>query len=208
MKVCLAGHGAFGIKHLEAMAKIPGIDGRLGRVRTSIRARSGAAVEDSALDWDFGGEPGTARPRCGDPDHADANACRTGRAMHARGQARDDRDSHGRLARRTPSGWCGCSRKPAWSPWRDTRAASIPATSGFTSASWPANSRYCRWTCRRISSGAPTPMPSASRAVGPIICCGTTPAIPSICLPTRPGRGAAAFALQGPKHPCSASPWT
>src|SRR6267142_442119 len=25
MKVCLAGHGAFGIKHLEAMAKIPGI---------------------------------------------------------------------------------------------------------------------------------------------------------------------------------------
>jgi 2-hydroxy-4-carboxymuconate semialdehyde hemiacetal dehydrogenase len=26
MKVCLAGHGAFGIKHLEAMAKIPGID--------------------------------------------------------------------------------------------------------------------------------------------------------------------------------------
>src|ERR1700736_440968 len=26
MKGCLAGHGAFGIKHLEAMAKIPGID--------------------------------------------------------------------------------------------------------------------------------------------------------------------------------------
>jgi 2-hydroxy-4-carboxymuconate semialdehyde hemiacetal dehydrogenase len=26
MKVCLAGHGAFGIKHLEAMSKIPGIE--------------------------------------------------------------------------------------------------------------------------------------------------------------------------------------
>ena len=26
MKVCLAGHGAFGIKHLEAMANIPGIE--------------------------------------------------------------------------------------------------------------------------------------------------------------------------------------
>jgi 2-hydroxy-4-carboxymuconate semialdehyde hemiacetal dehydrogenase len=26
MRVCLAGHGAFGIKHLEAMAKIPGIE--------------------------------------------------------------------------------------------------------------------------------------------------------------------------------------
>ena len=26
MKVCLAGHGAFGIKHLEAMARIPGIE--------------------------------------------------------------------------------------------------------------------------------------------------------------------------------------
>src|SRR3979490_1137456 len=26
MKICLAGHGAFGIKHLEAMAKIPGVE--------------------------------------------------------------------------------------------------------------------------------------------------------------------------------------
>ncbi len=26
MKVCLAGQGAFGVKHLEAMAKIPGIE--------------------------------------------------------------------------------------------------------------------------------------------------------------------------------------
>ena len=26
MKVCLAGHGAFGIKHLEAMSKIPGVE--------------------------------------------------------------------------------------------------------------------------------------------------------------------------------------
>src|SRR5258706_11856236 len=26
MKVCLAGQGAFGIKHLEAMAKIPGVE--------------------------------------------------------------------------------------------------------------------------------------------------------------------------------------
>src|SRR5260370_1999486 len=26
MKVCLAGHGAFGIKHLEAMSKIPDIE--------------------------------------------------------------------------------------------------------------------------------------------------------------------------------------
>jgi 2-hydroxy-4-carboxymuconate semialdehyde hemiacetal dehydrogenase len=26
MKVCLAGHGAFGIKHLEAMSKIEGIE--------------------------------------------------------------------------------------------------------------------------------------------------------------------------------------
>ena len=26
MKVCLVGHGAFGIKHLEAMAKIPNVE--------------------------------------------------------------------------------------------------------------------------------------------------------------------------------------
>ena len=26
MKVCLAGHGAFGIKHLEAMARIPNVE--------------------------------------------------------------------------------------------------------------------------------------------------------------------------------------
>ena len=33
MKVCLAGQGAFGIKHLEAMAKIPGHPSRFpGRI--------------------------------------------------------------------------------------------------------------------------------------------------------------------------------
>ena len=49
----------------------------------------------------------------------------------------------------------------------------------------PASSPSSRWTCRRTSSAARTPMRSASRAAGRTICCGTTPRTPSTSSPTR-----------------------
>ena len=45
MKVCLAGHGAFGIKHLEAMAKIPGIE------VISLAGSNMTAAREAAQQW-------------------------------------------------------------------------------------------------------------------------------------------------------------
>lgn len=45
MKVCLAGHGAFGIKHLEAMAKIPNIE------VISLAGSSVEAAREVAQQW-------------------------------------------------------------------------------------------------------------------------------------------------------------
>jgi 2-hydroxy-4-carboxymuconate semialdehyde hemiacetal dehydrogenase len=45
MKVCLAGHGAFGIKHLEALAKIPGIE------VISLTGYNAEAAREVAQQW-------------------------------------------------------------------------------------------------------------------------------------------------------------
>ena len=45
MKVCLAGHGAFGIKHLEAMANIPGVE------VISIAGSNTEAAREVAQQW-------------------------------------------------------------------------------------------------------------------------------------------------------------
>src|SRR5258708_9789809 len=45
MKICLAGHGAFGIKHLEAMAKIPGIE------VISLAGSNGESAREVAKQW-------------------------------------------------------------------------------------------------------------------------------------------------------------
>jgi len=47
MKVCLAGHGAFGIKHLEAMARIPGIE------VVSLAGSNADAAREVAKQWDI-----------------------------------------------------------------------------------------------------------------------------------------------------------
>ena len=90
MKICVAGAaGAFGIKHLDAIAAIGGIEvvSVVGREADEIE---GFAKSRGIPHWTDGpgGEPGAAGCRGRDPDHADANARRAGRSMHARGQAR------------------------------------------------------------------------------------------------------------------------
>jgi 2-hydroxy-4-carboxymuconate semialdehyde hemiacetal dehydrogenase len=50
MKVCLAGHGAFGIKHLEAMAKIPGIE-VISLAGSSMEAAGAVAKEWKIPHW-------------------------------------------------------------------------------------------------------------------------------------------------------------
>ncbi len=52
MKVCLAGHGAFGIKHLEAMARIPGIE---------VISLAGSNLESAREPWRSSGRFRTGR---------------------------------------------------------------------------------------------------------------------------------------------------
>jgi 2-hydroxy-4-carboxymuconate semialdehyde hemiacetal dehydrogenase len=47
MRVCLVGHGAFGIKHLEAMEKIPGVE------VISIVGSNEAAARETAREWEI-----------------------------------------------------------------------------------------------------------------------------------------------------------
>ena len=68
MKVALAGAGAFGVKHLEAMAKIDGVQvvsliGRTLDATKEVAARFGIGHVTTELDE----TPRAARTRCGDP---------------------------------------------------------------------------------------------------------------------------------------------
>ena len=70
MKVCLAGQGAFGIKHLEAIQNIPGIEVvTLAGGRPAGTEGSRQEVEDPALDEESDREPEARRG--GDPRHPD-----------------------------------------------------------------------------------------------------------------------------------------
>ncbi len=203
MKVCLAGHGSVRHQASRGHGQDSGHRGDFaGGFERGVRPRSGAAVEDTPLDREFGRESGAARPRCRDLEHADANARRAGRAMHARRQARHDRNSHGRLARRFGAFGARAAGNRRHRHGRAYAPLQSQPPMDPQAQSWPANSRFCRWTCRPISSAAPTPMRSASRAVGPIICCGITPATPWILFAYQTGENASrTFALEGPKHP-------
>ena len=101
MKICMAGQGAFGIKHLDAIKNIPGIE-VVTLAGGSPDSTKEVAEKYGIPHWttDLDGMPGAARRRSRDPDHAHADARAAGRAMHARRQARDDRNPHRRQSRR------------------------------------------------------------------------------------------------------------
>ncbi len=85
MKVILAGAGAFGVKHLEAIAKIDGIE------VVSLVGREAASTREVAqkfgighVSTESGREPGAAGCRGGAARNADAAARRTGGAVPAK----------------------------------------------------------------------------------------------------------------------------
>jgi 2-hydroxy-4-carboxymuconate semialdehyde hemiacetal dehydrogenase len=117
MKVCLAGHGAFGIKHLEAMAQIPGVE-VISLVGSSAEAAREVAEQWKIPHWTADLAEGLAQPGL------EAVILTTPTQMHA---AQGEQ----------------CMRAG--------RHVMIEIN-----ASSPATSRCCRWTCRRISSAAPT----------------------------------------------------
>jgi len=80
MKICVAGQGAFGQKHLDALKRIAGVE------ITSLVGGNQDATAEVARKY------GIPRRR-GDPCHADETALPAGRAGDARRPTRAGRDS-------------------------------------------------------------------------------------------------------------------
>ena len=87
MKICVAGEGAFGNKHLDAIARITDIE---------VVALAGGVAEDTASlarnrgipFWTLDLEEAMAQPRCGSchPCHTNTYACTAGGASFACGK--------------------------------------------------------------------------------------------------------------------------
>ena len=91
MKICVAGQGAFGQKHLDALKRIPGVE------VVSLVGGNPDATEEVAKKYgiphlDRRSRRGHQARRGGDPGHADPDASPPGRAGDARRQARADRN--------------------------------------------------------------------------------------------------------------------
>ena len=98
MKICVAGQGAFGQKHLDALKRIQGVE------VTSLVGGNQDSTAEVAKKYGIPHYTGDSdrrhqARRRGDPDHADQDALPPGRAGDARRQARAGRDPGHRLRR-------------------------------------------------------------------------------------------------------------
>ena len=172
----VAGAGAFGVKHLDALARIDDVEvvAVVSRTdRPGPRGRRHATARPSRHD--------RARRTCSSAATSTRSSCaRRPSCTPPRRSPRCAPASTSRSRSRSPTAWRTRARsrasraRPASSHGRATPVASTRRTSGCTSASSRANSRSSRWTCRPTSFAAPTPTPWDSRAVGSTTCCGTT----------------------------------
>ena len=108
MKICVAGQGAFGQKHLDALKRIPDVE------VTSLVGGNQDATAEVAKKYGiphFTGDLGEGIKRADAVilDHPDADALSPRRASHARRQARADRNSDRR--QRGGLGAAGCDRE-------------------------------------------------------------------------------------------------
>ena len=210
MKVALAGAGAFGVKHLEAIAKIDGVE------VVSLVGRTLDATREVAARFGIGHVTTELAESLARPD-VDAVILCTPTQMHASqaiacleagkhvqveipladspgrrrgGRARAEGDRQGRDGRPHAP----LQPEPPVGAQEDRRGR---------------DRRSSRWTCRPTSSAARTSTRWASRARGPTTCCGTTPRTRSTCSPTRPAaRSSPPTRCRGRSIPSSASRWT
>ncbi len=135
IKVALAGAGAFGIKHLDAIKLIDGVE------VVSLVSRELAKTKEVADKYGIG-HVSTDLADSLALKEVDAVILCTPTQMHAEQvdrlpegrQACAGGNPAGRYPRRMPKPWWRCRRKPAWSRCAATRAASTPATSTCTNA--------------------------------------------------------------------------
>ena len=86
IKVALAGAGAFGIKHLDGIKNINGVE-VVSLISRDLEKTRLVADKYGACDHRFGRQPGAAPARRGDSVHPHANARRSDHGLSARGQA-------------------------------------------------------------------------------------------------------------------------
>ena len=210
MKVALAGAGAFGVKHLEAIAKIDGVE------VVSLVGRTLEATQEVAATFGIGHVTTELAESLARPD-VDAVILCTPTQMHA-SQAIACLEAGKHVQVEIPLADSLADAEAVVRLQQETgRVAMVGHTRRFNpSHQWVHKRiargrarRSSRWTCRPTSSAARTSTRSASRAPGPITCCGTTPRTPSTCSPTRPAaRSSRPTRCRVRSIPSSASRWT
>jgi hypothetical protein len=128
VKICVAGQGAFGQKHLDALKRIPEVE------ITSLVGGNQDATAEVAKKY---GIPHWTGELSEGIKRADAVILTTPTKMH-RSQGEQVMRAGRNVsptASRIPNAWCGPRRRPASSPWRAMCGVSTPATNGFTSGS-------------------------------------------------------------------------
>src|ERR1700760_2880864 len=154
MKICVAGQGAFGQKHLDALKRIPDVE------VTSLVGGNQDATAEVAKKY---GIPHFTGDLAEGIKRADAVILTTPTQMHFR-QGEQVMRAGKHVLIEIPiadsvsdsKGLLGSPSRPVSPPWRAMYAGSTQAISGFTSGWRRVSSRSCRWTCRPTSSGAPT----------------------------------------------------
>ena len=155
IKVALAGAGAFGIKHLDGIKNIDGVEvvslvGRRLEPTKEVAAKYGIAHVSTDLADSLALKEVDAVILCTPTQmHAAQSIACLKAGKHVQVEI-PLADSPG--AMRRP--WSICRSRPGWSRCAATPAASTPATNGCTRRSSPANSTSSRWTCRPSSSAA------------------------------------------------------
>ena len=200
----LAGQGAFGITPSRGAARtFP------ASRSSSLAGGRPAGTEEVAKKWKIPHwttdlaeslkQPGVEAVILATPTQMHAEQ---GEHVHARRQACADRDSDGRHARRHRAHRAGRRRKPASSPWRGHVRRFNPSHQWVHKKIKAGELKIQQmdvqtYFFRRTNMNAP-----ASRAAGPTICCGITPATRSICSSTRPAScRRSRTRSQGPMHP-------
>jgi 2-hydroxy-4-carboxymuconate semialdehyde hemiacetal dehydrogenase len=209
IRIALAGAGAFGIKHLDGLQLIDGVEVTSLVDVSRQDARRSPRVRHRSRHHRARREPRPRRRRRRHPVHADAR-CTPARRSPVSTRASTSR-SRSRCATRSPTArrWSRSSVRPVSWRW-----------CGHTRRFNPSH----QWVRTRITAGDSHPadgcadvlLPAhqhqrarASRAAGPITCCGTTRRTPSTCSSTRPAAPwCRRTRSRGRSIPSSASRWT
>lgn len=155
IKVALAGAGAFGIKHLDGIKNIDGVE------VVSLVGRRLEPTQEVAAKYGIGHVTTDLAEALALPE-VDAVILCTPTQMHASQAIQCMKaGKHVQVEIPLADSWAEAEevlkvqRKPARWPWWATPAASTPATSGCTRRSRPVNSTSSKWMCRPTSSAAP-----------------------------------------------------